>query len=467
MLLTRPFLQRIFVNSAAEAAQPARAFYLDFGLCFVAGLIINIYDSLTFNIPLPYLASLMVGCIIAGFFIGLDSSLAQERKVILLAKAKNEFSSLPQRLFPMTRKFTLVAVTTSFFVCIVLILVFNRDVEWLTQTSQSQESIHAAQLSVSYEIFFIMTILILLVVNLIFSYSRNLKLLFNNETRVLEQVRKGDLSTKVPIATYDEFGIIAEHTNHMIDGLRHRYELLSSLKLAEEVQQNLLPSSSPYVENFDISGTSIYCDETGGDYYDYFLLPNNKLGIVVADACGHGVGAAMLMTSVRAFLTSAVGNYQSPAQLLKAINRYISRDCSKSGRFTTMFFLEIDLTTKDLKWVRAGHEPAMVFHAESQTFSHLGGPGLVLGVDDSFIFKDSATSACQAGDIIIIGTDGINETRNNNEETFGPKRLQKIIRDHSLNSAKAIQDTIVAEVNAFRGDLGQEDDITLVVIKAV
>jgi sigma-B regulation protein RsbU (phosphoserine phosphatase) len=467
VLVARPFLYRVFVSSAKGIAQPKRALILDFGLCFMAGLFINIYDKIVLDIPLPSLATLMIGCIIAGFFIGLDSSLAQEREVILKAKVKNARSSLPNRLFPITRKFTFVAVAASFLVSLVLILVFIRDIEWLTQTAQDQQSIYAAQLSVTYEVFFIMTILMVLIVNLIFSYSRNLKLLFDNETKVLEQVRRGDLSCKVPVATLDEFGIIAEHTNHMIDGLRHRFKLINSLKMAEEVQQNLLPDRSPYLDNFDISGTSIYCDETGGDYYDYFLLPDDKLGIVVADACGHGIGAAMLMTSVRAFLTSAVRNYQSPAHLLKDINNHITHDCSQSGRFTTMFFLEINSRSRNLKWVRAGHEPAVVFHAQSQTISHLDGTGLVLGVDDAYDFEDNTESTCQAGDIILIGTDGINETRNKAQEIFGHKRIEEILRNNAQSSAKVIQETIVKAVDAFRGDLAQEDDITLVVIKAI
>lgn len=433
----------------------------------MAGVFINIYDRIVLGLPLLSLVSLMIGCIIAGFFIGLDSSLAQEKKLILRAKTKNTNSSLPKRLFPITRKFTFVAVATSFWVSLVLIMVFNQDIEWLSRTAQDEQSIYAAQLSVTYEIFFIMAILMILIVNLIFSYSRNLKLLFDNETKVLKQVRNGDLSSKVPVATYDEFGIIAEHTNHMIDGLRHRFKLISSLKMAEEVQQNLLPNRSPYLDNFDISGTSIYCDETGGDYYDYFLLPDGKLGIVVADACGHGIGAALLMTSVRAFLTSAIRDYQSPAHLLKDINSHITRDCSKSGRFTTMFFMEINAPTRQLKWVRAGHEPAVVFQAKSQTISYLYGAGLVLGVDDSFDYEDTNESAYQTGDIILIGTDGINETRNKDEETFGHKRLEQTIRDHAQESAKVIQEAIVEEVAAFRGDLPQEDDITLVIIKAI
>lgn len=467
VLLTRPFLLRVLVYDATPLTQSKRVLILDFGLCCVAGIVINSYNRIVFDFPLPSTISLMIGCIIAGFFIGLDSSLAQERKVILQAEARDAFSSPPGRLFPMTRKFTFVAVTASVMASLVLILVFIRDIAWLTETVQDAQSIHAAQLSVITEVFFIMAVLMVLIVNLIFSYSRNLKLLFDNETRVLEQVRKGDLSTKVPVATYDEFGIIAEHTNHMIDGLRHRFKLITSLKLAEEVQQNLLPLHSPLHKNFDISGTSIYCDETGGDYYDYFFLPEDKIGIAVADSCGHGIGAAMLMISVRAFLTAAMGDYQSPAQLLQVINRYVTRDCSKSGRFTTMFFLEIDPSLSALKWVRAGHEPAVTFHAASQSFSQLGGAGLVLGIDDNFIFEDNTTSSCRTGDIILIGTDGIYETRNSSDEMFGQQRLQQVIREHAHASSRIIQEALIEEIDAFRGEAAQEDDITLVVIKLV
>ena len=466
MLLARPFLHKVYVLSATEIAQSKRALILDFGLCFIAGIIINSFNRISYGIPLPNLSSMMVGCIIAGFFISLDSSLAQERKVILQTKGGDAISALPRRLFPMTRKFTFVAVTTSFSVSLVLILVFNRDIDWMIQTAQDEQSIYAAQLSITYEVFFIMSILLVLIINLIFSYSRNLKLLFDNETKILEQVSKGNLSSKVPVATYDEFGIIAGHTNHMIDGLRHRFKLIHSLKIAEEVQQNLLPDHSPVFEGFDISGTSIYCEETGGDYYDYFQLPGGKLGVVVADACGHGVGAAMLMTSVRAFLTAAISDYQSPAQLLKDINRHITHDYAKSSRFTSMFFLEINALTKDLKWVRAGHEPPAFYRVGTDSFSRLDGSGLVLGIDESFTYEDKTMSCILPGDIIVIGTDGISETRNKKEEVFEHKRLEKMIRDHSQESAQAIQEAIVTEVNTFRGNLEQEDDITLVVIKA-
>jgi sigma-B regulation protein RsbU (phosphoserine phosphatase) len=466
-LLFRPLLFRAVINNSEEATQPRKAFIADFALCLVAGLLISVINTLRFNIPPVSLGSMLIGTTIAGFFIGIDSSLAQEKKVILRAMTSDALSPLPRKLFPMTRKFTLVAITTSVFFALVLIMVFVRDVEWLSRTAQDQQSIHAAQLSVIYEIFFIMAVLMVLIANLIFSYSANLKLLFNNETKILEQVSRGDLTAKVPVATYDEFGVIAGHTNEMIDGLRHRFELVNSLKLAEEVQQNLLPDQSPSVEGLDISGISLYCDQTGGDYYDYFQLPGGKLGIVVADACGHGVGAAMLMTSVRAFLTSAIEQYQDPARLVQGVNSFITRDCSKTGRFTSMFFLEIDTLSRGLKWVRAGHEPATLFRAADQSFTQLNAGGLVLGIDDSHTFTQHQTAPLENDDILLIGTDGISETRNSEGEMFGQERLEQLIADWSKAHSSHIIKALVEEVNQFRGKHEQEDDITLVVIKSV
>ena len=461
----RPLLYNYFIRNATRESQPRNAFFTEFALCLIAGVSLYTYNNITYGFPLTSLFPLMIGCTIAGFFIGLDAALNQERIMILQAMEQDNTAPLPKRLFSMTRKFTLITVTLTFFVAMLMALVFTRDIVWLTKVAQNETSIHSAQLSVTYEIFFIMAVLMVLIINLIFSYSRNLQLLFKNETKILEQVSDGNLSQKVPVATHDEFGVIAGHTNNMIDGLRHRFELLSAIKLAEEVQQNLLPHNNPYVEDLDISGTSLYCDDTGGDYYDYFQLTDNKFGIAVADVCGHGVGAAILMTSVRAYLHMAVATYHSPAMLLNAINTYTTRDCSRSGRFTSMFFLELNPNCRSIRWVRAGHEPALFFESASQTFSLLGGPGLVLGVDQEHQYQNSSRTEISPGDIILIGTDGIWESRNSSGEMFEHTHLEEIIRNHASETAEIIRDKIINSVISFREELPQEDDITLVVVK--
>jgi sigma-B regulation protein RsbU (phosphoserine phosphatase) len=464
-LVVRIPLDRHYVRKASDISQPKRAFILELGYSLLAGFIGAIYNTIMYEFPVYSAISLLVGCTVTGFFIGLDSALSRERNVIQKAMSRDHTLPLPTKLFSMTRKFSFVALTTTIFVSVVLIMVFTRDIIWLTGIGQDEASIIDAQLSVTYEIFFIMAVLTVLVVNLIVSYSTNLKMLFNNETRVLELVSQGNLSQKVPVATSDEFGVIAGHTNNMIDGLRHRIQLISALKLAEELQQNLLPREDPQVAGLEIAGSSNYCDETGGDYYDYFHLTEDRLGVVVADASGHGVGAAMHMTTVRAFLHYGIRDYESPAKLLNDVNTYVTRDSYQTGRFMSLFFLEIDPERKRLRWVRAGHEPALVYEDIGYKFADLGGEGMVLGVDENYIYQDYSRDGWKPNDIIFIGTDGIHETRNENDQMFGQERLRGIIQKHARNAAKDINENVIKAVQNFRGKAPQEDDVTMVVIK--
>lgn len=464
LLLRKPF-EKYFVLPAVESAQPRRQFAVDLSLCLLAGVLGNAANMISFGFPANSGLPLMIGCLIAGFFIALDMALARERLVIQAAVARNSVMLPPARLYSMTKKFSLVALSVTVFISLIFTLVFSRDIVWLSQIEQNEAALYQAQLSVAYEVGFIMVVVLAMVVNLIISYSRNLKFLFQNETRILERVTLGDLSRKVPVATNDEFGIIAGHTNRMIDGLRHRMKLMTGLKLAEEVQQNLLPQQAPDFPGAVIAGTSIYCDETGGDYYDFFELPGDRLGIVVADASGHGVGAAMHMTTVRAFLHYGMRDYQGPGQLLNEINQYVTRDSSQTSRFMSLFFLELDPSTKTLRWVRAGHEPAIVFDPAVDEFRELSGEGMALGVVEDHSYKEYTLEGWQPGTIIIIGTDGVHETRNAGGDMFGMDRLRDVISTNAAESAKHIQDSVIQTLRSFQGRAPQEDDITLVVMK--
>lgn len=458
-------IERRVVLRAAQTSRPKRQFIMDLSLSLIAGALATIYNMTAFGFPISSGIKLMIGTAVTGFFISLDTALARERIAIKDSMARDPMQTPPERLYSMTRKFSLVALATTVLVSIVVILVFSLDIEWLTRIEQNETAIHQAQMSIAYEIIFMFIVLLSLVVNLIISYSGNLKLLFTNETRILERISRGDLSQKVPVATKDEFGVIAGHTNRMIDGLRHRAELISALKLAEEVQQNLLPQSAPEIPGLDIAGTSLYCDETGGDYYDYFKLPPDRLGVVVADASGHGVGAAMHMTTVRAFLHFGMRTYQNPAGLLTEINYDVTRDSSETNRFMSMFFLEVNLSAKTLRWVRAGHEPAMVFGPSGSKLQDLYGEGIALGVIADYSYTDYTLQGWESGSVIVIGTDGVRETRNNNGEMFGLTRLREIIARNMNASAEEIQNSVIDALRTFRGNATQEDDITLVIIK--
>ena len=464
-LALRRVLENRFVVSQPRIVQPRKQFFLDFALSLTAGFAVVVYNTLAYGFPAASGISLILGCAVVGFFLSMDMALARERKVIYDALAADRILPPPKRLYSMTRKFSLVALMATLFVSLILGLVIARDVVWLAEIEQSGMSVSQAQLSVMREVLFIMVVLLMAIVNLIISYSKNLKLLFQNETSVLERVSQGDLSKLVPVATNDEFGFIAGHTNTMIEGLRHRTQLITALKLAEEVQQNLLPSAPPSLSGFDIAGKSKYCDETGGDYYDYFNLSNGHLGIVVADASEHGVGAAMLMTTVRALLRQRVTMGGDIARIVSDVNQELARDVEGSGRFMTMFFLEIEPQRNRLNWVRAGHEPAILYNAGEDSFHELTGEGMALGVVENLEFQKYTHQAWTPDSIIVVGTDGIRETHNEAGEMFGSDRFREAIRRHATKSAEEIQNIIIEELQIFQGEAPQEDDITLVVVK--
>ena len=464
LALRRP-LEKRWVTVADEVTQPKRQFVFDFLLGLAAGLVAASLNVMVHGFPAPSTLSLIYGVLIYSFFIALDMSLARERAIILSALAEHTTQAPPKRLYSMTRRFTLVAVATALCVSVVNLSVIARDMSWMTTVGTDPGAVRDAVLSVTYEVLFIMAVLLGLAVNLIVSYSRNLKLLFENETGVLERVTNGDLSRMVPVATRDEFGLIAGHTNTMIEGLRHRIELITALKLAEEVQRTLLPAAPPRVPGLDLAGASIYCNETGGDYYDYVFLPAGRLGIVVADVSGHGIDAALFMASARAFLLSGTQDFKSPSLLARDVNRHVTRDSAATGRFMSMFFLEIDPAAKTLRWVRAGHEPAVVYNRAGAGFHELGGEGMAMGVIDDAEYRDYTRQGWEPGSVVVIGTDGITETRNTAGELFGSERVREIIRANAAAPAAAIQAAVIQAVHAFRGEAPQEDDVTLVVVK--
>jgi serine phosphatase RsbU (regulator of sigma subunit) len=240
-----------------------------------------------------------------------------------------------------------------------------------------------------------------------------------------------------------------------------------SLEEASRIQQTLMPKSDPNVDGFDIAGKSIWCDETSGDYYD-FIHPQDwgkeKIGIVVADVIGHGISAALLMTTVRASLRERILSPGNGPSIIRDINQRLVKDIEELNLFVTMFYSEIDMNEKSFRWVHAGHEPAILYDRAKEIFEMLGGEGVPLGVVDDWVYKE-AEIRIDSGQIILIGTDGIKEACNSQGEYFGNDRLMTIIREHADKSAKEILNEVFDTLNSFRFPAERKDDETLVVIK--
>jgi FixJ family two-component response regulator len=245
-------------------------------------------------------------------------------------------------------------------------------------------------------------------------------------------------------------------------------KIKTSLEDASRIQQTLMPKSDPHVDGYDIAGKSISCDETGGDYYD-FVNPDEwgqeKIGIVVADVIGHGISAALLMTSVRASFRERILNPGNAISIVSDVNKRLVQDIEELSLFITMFYSEIDLKEKLFRWVHAGHESALSYDPTTDTFGTLAGEGLPLGVVEDWVYKE-ASIPIQPGQIFLIGTDGIKEACNPQNEHFGNQRLQLVMRNNYQKTAKDILDEVFDTLKNFRGSAERKDDETLVVIKA-
>lgn len=241
-----------------------------------------------------------------------------------------------------------------------------------------------------------------------------------------------------------------------------------SLALAGEILRSLLPQKSPKIRGLDIAGKNITCDKIGGDCFDFLWdleCQDNHFDAVVGDVAGHGVDAALLMTSARAFLRMRASQCGVISQIVKEMNRHLTLDILNTGRFMTMFYLSVDLENKKLSWVRAGHDPAIVYDPRVDQFEELGGVGLALGLDESYIFEENTKAVLGEGQIIAIGTDGIWETFNQDGEMFGKGRFRDIIRKNAHMASNEIIDAIYNGIDTFSKGLKKEDDITLVIIK--
>jgi len=242
-----------------------------------------------------------------------------------------------------------------------------------------------------------------------------------------------------------------------------------SLAQASMIQQNLVPKSNPQVEGFDIAGKSIWCDETSGDYYDFFQpaeWEQKKIGVVVADVIGHGISSALLMTTARAFFRERILSPGSSAALVTDVNQRLVKDIEELNLFITFFYSEIDIKEKSFRWVHAGHEPAMLYDPGEDSFDALGGEGLPLGVMADWVYEESKKQL-NSGQIILIGTDGIKETHNEHNELFGAERFNRVIRDHFRKPAKEIIKEMFDTLQSFRFPIERKDDETLVVIKVL
>lgn len=241
-------------------------------------------------------------------------------------------------------------------------------------------------------------------------------------------------------------------------------KMAQELALAGEVQTSFLPQELPHVPGWQLAATLKPARETSGDFYDLIHLPNGCLGIVIADVCDKGAGAALIMAlSCTLIRTYAAQFPAQPEIVLSAVNRRILDD-TNCDSFITVFFGILNLESGKFVYCNAGHcWPYLVSHQSSENIRRLSITGVPLGIEREETWEQSVVQLAP-GDVLVLYTDGITEAQNTRRALFGEDRLLEAVTENLGHLAQEIQDTVLAEVQRFSGDTPQSDDIALLVL---
>ncbi len=257
---------------------------------------------------------------------------------------------------------------------------------------------------------------------------------------------------------------IALDNDRLVEHFLDKQKLKQALEIAREIQLALLPKAAPESTAFDITGLSIAADETGGDFFDYLELPGGRIGIVIADVVGHGIGAALLMATARAFLRALGLMDQDPAKVLFSLNNLLARDLD-AGRFVTLLYGILDPEARTLVYSSAGHDAPLHYRAATDDFLELDSTGLPLGIMADMDFPTAEPVKFGPGDSIVFTTDGVWEAPNAEGDAFGRDRMKDAIRGARTGDAHGISGAVHDALMGFLGEMKPKDDVTMVVVK--
>ena len=236
------------------------------------------------------------------------------------------------------------------------------------------------------------------------------------------------------------------------------------LSMAAQIQNSFLPTELPDIPDWQIVALLQPALETSGYFYDFIPLPDEKLGIVVADVADKGMGAALYMALSRTIIRSSTKEHsQNPDSAMGIANRRILED-TQSSMFVTVFYGVLDPTHNTLTYCNAGHNPPYIISSENEKeIQPLTKTGMALGVVDDMDWEQK-TVALNKGDVLVLYTDGISEAQNKKGDFYGENRMLDVLKANQNSTALQIQDSIMNDISKFMNEAPMLDDLTLMII---
>jgi sigma-B regulation protein RsbU (phosphoserine phosphatase) len=245
--------------------------------------------------------------------------------------------------------------------------------------------------------------------------------------------------------------------------LRSAYDAVDrELKTVADIQRSLLPTTLPVIEGVELAAHYQTSQRAGGDYYDFFELPDGQLGILIADVAGHGTPAAVMMAVTHSIAHGHHGPPTPPSRLLNFLNQRLAARYTGNGTFVTAFYGIFDPRTRRLVYTNAGHNPPVVRRCGANPDTLSGALSLPLGIIGDEVYTDTQITI-QPGDMLALYTDGITEARRADGEMFGTERLNDLLCGE--RSASETVKLITQAVDEFTGHTPAGDDRTLLLMR--
>jgi len=289
-----------------------------------------------------------------------------------------------------------------------------------------------------------------------------------------ERIKKGDLNYKIKVHAHDQLGELAMSFNSMTESVQkllvdssEKERLAESLRIARQMQQNLLPRAITSVGAIQVATLNLPAQEVCGDYYDIIRKSNEEMAIVVADVSGKGPSAALYMAELKGVMLSVSRRTILPREVLIEANGILGPTLD-SRNFITMTYAMINEPARIMKLSRAGHNPVLHYCAVRGEVHVLqpGGIGLGMGKNGSFErILEEVERKLDSGDILVFYTDGLTEAMNEMNQLYGLPRLSSIVVENKDKSTEEIKNAILTDLNGFLNRHEPQDDVTLVLLK--
>jgi sigma-B regulation protein RsbU (phosphoserine phosphatase) len=284
---------------------------------------------------------------------------------------------------------------------------------------------------------------------------------FNLESNMDDAYHEGHLEL---LRAFASQAAVAIERARLTNELLERRRLEKELAIAREIQLSFLPKSAPAPPGFDIAGTSLPHDEVGGDYYDFIPVTDTRLGLAIADVSGKGIPAALIMAGFRMSLLAEIRNEFAIRAVMRKVNSLLYESTDRD-KFVTAFYSVLDYKNRVLTFSNAGHNPPVLLRGGGAV-EYLTEGGVALGVLPDAHYDDRPV-VLYPGDVLVMYTDGVSEAESPTGEQFGRTRLERVVERLSSRSAQEIVDGVVESVLEWTAARGQNDDLTLMVVKAV